>query len=96
MDSFLTPSTEYETHTSIKNSRFIAACASVKGRLQAKEFITARARLHPDANHHCWAIVAGAPWDVHLQDQSDDGEPRGSAGKHWLSVLSHSEFGHYV
>jgi len=76
MDSFLTPSTEYETHTSIKNSRFIAACASVKGRLQAKEFITARARLHPDAN--------------------DDREPRVSTGKHRLSVLSHSEFGHYV
>lgn len=96
MDSFLTPSHVFDTQTTIKNSRFIAACSPVIGKAQAKAFIAARASQYPDANHHCWAMVAGPPWDVHQQDQSDDGEPRGSAGKPMLNVLTHSEFGQIV
>ncbi len=96
MDSFLTPTRVFETRTTIKNSRFIAACAPAVGREQAKAFIAARASLNSDANHHCWAMVAGQPQDVYQHDQSDDGEPRGSAGKPMLNVLTHSEFGQIV
>ncbi len=96
MDSFLTPSGVIDNQTTIKNSRFIAACSPVVGKDEARAFIASRASLNPDANHHCWAMVAGPPWDVHQHDQSDDGEPRGSAGKPMLNVLTHSEFGQIV
>ncbi|MFK7992842.1 MAG: YigZ family protein [Granulosicoccus sp.] len=93
MDSFLTPCAKFEAEISIKRSRFIAACAPVASKDQAKEFLWRRQKAYPEANHHCWAMVAGAPRDEHQQDQSDDGEPRGTAGKPMLVVLRHAEIG---
>jgi len=50
----------------------------------------------PDANHHCWAIILGSPDASHGQDQSDDGEPKNTAGKPMLNVLQHSGLGHVM
>ena len=41
-------------------------------------------------------MIAGLPTDVYQHDQSDDGEPKGTAGKPMLNVLQHSDLGNIV
>lgn len=47
----------------------------------------------PDATHHCWAYVIGAPGSTDRVGMSDDGEPHGTAGRPMLTVLLHSGIG---
>ena len=76
----------------IKNSRFICHLGPAPNREHAfREIETIRAQ-HPKANHVCWAYIAGPPSGT-AKDQSDDGEPRGTAGKPMLNILEHSGFG---
>ena len=96
MDRFLVPDTTYRCEIEIKRSRFITSIGNVDGRSEAKQFVQAVRSEFPDANHHCWAMVAGRPDDVYQQDQSDDGEPKGTAGKPMLNVLQHSGLGNTV
>lgn len=93
MDSYLAPAHRQQFELEIKRSRFITSVGCVADKPTAKAFIQSVRATFPDANHHCWAIVAGQPDDVYLQDQSDDGEPKGTAGKPMLNVLQHSELG---
>lgn len=96
MDNFLTPSHKQQFENEIKRSRFIASLGNVENKQAAKQFIASlRVEFH-DASHHCWAMVAGRPDDIHQHDQSDDGEPKGTAGKPMLNVLQHSGFGNIV
>lgn len=48
---------------------------------------------HSDANHNCWAFVAGAPNDPSNWGMNDDGEPKGCAGKPMFNVIHHSNIG---
>lgn len=96
MDRFPTPDGTQQSELIIKRSRFITSVGSVIGRQAARGFIDQCRERWPDANHHCWAMVAGTPDDIWLQDQSDDGEPRGTAGKPMLNVLQHAGLGHVV
>ena len=96
MDSYLTPSHQQDFELGIKRSRFITSINNIENREQAKEFIQSIKLQYPDANHHCWAFIAGRPDDVYGQDQSDDGEPKGTAGKPMLNVLQHSGLGNIV
>ena len=50
----------------------------------------------PDAHHHCWAFVAGPPGSTGETGASDDGEPRGTAGRPMLVALLHSGVGDVV
>ena len=93
MDYFLSPTEPQRFDLIIKKSQFITQVCRTKGRAEAKQFIQSVREKFPDANHHCWAFVAGNPDNVHLWDQSDDGEPKGTAGKPMLNVLQHSDFG---
>ncbi|TYL48239.1 YigZ family protein [Marinomonas sp. IMCC 4694] len=93
MDYYLSPTHTQRFDLEIKNSQFITHVCRTKGRDKAKAFIEEMRQRYPDANHHCWAFVAGVPNNVHLWDQSDDGEPKGTAGKPMLNVLQHSDFG---
>lgn len=93
MDYYLSPTHTQRFDLEIKNSQFITTVSRTQGRDAAKAFINQIRTRYPDANHHCWAFVAGAPNNVHLWDQSDDGEPKGTAGKPMLNVLQHSDFG---
>jgi len=96
MDSYLAPSKQQQFELEIKRSRFMTTIACVDDKPAAKLLIQSIRDTYPDANHHCWAMVAGVPDDVYQQDQSDDGEPKGTAGKPMLNVLLHSNLGNTV
>ncbi len=71
----------------INRSRFICYLAPCQSREQAKAFIEKIQTLHPQATHHCYAFLTGAPDDSQGYGFSDDGEPTGTAGRPMLSVL---------
>lgn len=93
MDYFLSPTESQRFDLIIKKSQFITQVCRINGKAEAKQFIHSVRDKFPDANHHCWAFIGGHPNNVHLWDQSDDGEPKGTAGKPMLNVLQHSDFG---
>ncbi|MFK3619987.1 YigZ family protein [Pasteurella multocida] len=77
----------------IKKSRFITYLQHVENLTQAKAFWQQIKSQHPQARHHCWATIAGAPNDSQQFGFSDDGEPTGTAGKPMLSALQGSKIG---
>jgi len=93
LDEYPAPAAEQSFELEIKRSRFVTSVVPVSGRDAARASLDIIRQRWPDANHHCWAMVAGRPDDVFQQDQSDDGEPRGTAGKPMLNVLLHSGLG---
>lgn len=92
-ESYLRPARQHAVTLEIKRSLFICQAAPTAGQEAANEFIAQVRSRYPDANHHCWCYVAGAPGDYNLWNCSDDGEPRGTAGKPMLNVLTHSALG---
>jgi len=91
--SYYIPKRQQRFETSIKRSRFITSIAPIDSREKAKHFLNDVRTEFPDANHHCWAHILNDPKASHGQDQSDDGEPKGTAGKPMLNVLQHSGLG---
>lgn len=81
------------TQTLVRKSRFLAQTARIAGREEALAFVEEIRKAHPDATHNCWAFVAGAPGDSAQVGSSDDGEPRGTAGRPMLTVLLHCGIG---
>ncbi|USS93613.1 YigZ family protein [Fructilactobacillus ixorae] len=74
------------THTlEIKKSKFIANVARVQSEAAAAHFLTRIQTEHKKATHNCFAYLLGA--DDHVQRESDNGEPRGTAGVPILEVL---------
>ena len=84
---------ELELTLTIKNSRFIANLRHADGRDECDIHLNDMRRKYPDANHHCWAVVAAAPANSTYWGLSDAGEPSGTAGKPMLQVLSHCGIG---
>lgn len=93
MDSWLIPAVSVSVTEEIKKSRFITLLAHTDGVAAAKAFVDSTRAAHPDARHHCWAWVAGAPDDSQQLGFSDDGEPAGTAGKPMLAQLMGSGVG---
>jgi len=93
MDRYPAPASRQRFELDIKRSRFITTVIPVTDKPTALAAIQTVRDEYPDANHHCWAMVASMPNDVYHQDQSDDGEPKGTAGKPMLNVLQHSGLG---
>ncbi|MFT5894544.1 MAG: putative YigZ family protein, partial [bacterium] len=96
MDRYFKPTAQQRSELEIKRSRFITTIIPVLDKRSGLLAIDVIRQEFPDANHHCWAMIAAAPDDVYHQDQSDDGEPKGTAGKPMLNVLSHSGLGNVV
>lgn len=96
MDRFNVPSSKQRFELEIKRSRFITTVVPVTSKTEALAAIESLRAEFPDANHHCWAMVADSPKNVYHQDQSDDGEPKGTAGKPMLNVLLHSDLGNIL
>ncbi len=90
------PAERHRLEQSIDRSRFICTLAPATTLEDAQRVVRAVAEEMPDANHHCWAILVGAPGSTSGIGSSDDGEPRGTAGRPMLVALLHSGIGDVV
>jgi len=93
-DQFDVPARRAQAELLIKRSRFIATVDFVADRAAFGKLLDRQRADYPDAGHHCWAYVAGVPGGLRAADKSDDGEPRGTAGRPMLNVLEHSGVGY--
>ncbi|WP_237388177.1 IMPACT family protein [Xenorhabdus sp. Sc-CR9] len=93
MKPYLIPAASVSFTEEIKKSRFITLLEHTNGVDEAKLFIQSIKEQYPDARHHCWAFVAGAPDDSQQLGFSDDGEPTGTAGKPMIYQLIGSDLG---
>jgi uncharacterized YigZ family protein len=80
----------------IKKSRFLTFIYPALGKEEAMRIVAEIKMQHKDARHHCWAYIGGNPKDSVNMGCSDDGEPKGTAGKPMLSVLLGSHVGELV
>lgn len=76
---------DHEEQMEIKKSRFIIYLHRTESEADAKAFLTAIRRLHPDATHHCYAFIIGEHNEI--KRSNDDGEPAGTAGVPMLECL---------
>jgi len=77
----------------IKKSRFITYLSHVDSKQAALDYLQSIKNLHVDARHHCWAYIASSPKNSVLMGCSDDGEPKGTAGKPMMALLQGSNVG---
>lgn len=77
----------------IQRSRFIASLGHTPDTDRARAFIQRIQQEFPEATHNCWAFAVGPPEDTAHVGYSDDGEPRGTAGRPMLTVLLHGGVG---
>ncbi|MFM2482320.1 YigZ family protein [Celerinatantimonas sp. YJH-8] len=92
--AFEIPVASVSCEQTLKKSRFITQLGYVADREQASQWIEQMKQQYPDARHHCWAFIAGAPDDTQVLGFSDDGEPSGTAGKPILAQLQGSGLGY--
>ena len=83
----------HRAEETVRRSRFIVTMARVSSPEEAKAFIERIREEHAGATHNCWAYNAGAPGDTAQVGASDDGEPKGTAGRPMLAALLHSDVG---
>ena len=87
------PAGTHRVESSVKRSRFIATAARAADPDAAHALVDRVRGEMPDATHHCWAFVAGAPGSTAQIGMSDDGEPHGTAGRPMLNALLHAGIG---
>lgn len=89
------PAGEHWVTTEVKRSRFLAAGHYAPSVEEAQAFLARCKEMYPDASHHCPAYRVGYGGEV-TEWSSDDGEPRGTAGRPMLSVLQGHDIGDVV
>jgi uncharacterized YigZ family protein len=93
MASYRIPAKPCHSEIEIKRSQFLGFAAHTPNLQAAKNFIQSLKDSYPDARHHCYGFMAGAPWDSNLYGFSDDNEPSGTAGMPIFSHLKHNNIG---
>lgn len=68
-----------------KGSKFLGFVYPIKTEDEGKEIVKQLKKEHPQANHHCWAMVLGAGKE--FQKSTDDREPANTAGKPILRAI---------
>src|ERR1700744_5164157 len=68
-----------------RGSKFLSFSYPVSTAAEVKQKLQALRKLHPKANHHCYAYRLGT--DGTQYRAVDDGEPAGSAGKPILGQI---------
>lgn len=87
------PKGPFRIEKKISKSRFIASCDHVTSTGEAKAFHDRIRQEFSNATHNCFAFVAGPAGSSIDNGMSDDGEPKGTAGRPMLSTLVHSGVG---
>lgn len=77
----------------VTRSRFICYLYPCQDASEVKGYVKRLQLEHPQASHHCYAFLAGAPSDSQKYGFSDDGEPSGTAGRPMLSALQGGDIG---
>ena len=75
-----------EVRLEIKRSEFICVIKHAESESEAKDFISARKKLHSLATHNCYAYRVSDCGTERVR-YSDDGEPQGTAGLPMLEVF---------
>lgn len=88
-DSYFTITQASEALLKEKGSKFLAFAFPVSSEANIKEQLIALKKLHPSANHHCYAWRLGP--DKTAFRSNDDGEPSNSAGKPILSQIQSND-----
>ncbi|WP_394215408.1 IMPACT family protein [Brachybacterium vulturis] len=82
---------DVETELVEKKSRFLTRLHRVQDVAQADALLRSARTQHPDARHHCTALVLDETADrAEMHRSSDDGEPSGTAGMPMLQSLLHA------
>lgn len=92
----LPPGGFHRTEETIKRSRFIVTVGRAASPEAAHAFVDRIRAEHAQATHNCWAFNAGAPGSTAQVGASDDGEPKGTAGRPMLTTILHSGVGEVV
>lgn len=77
---------DIENTIEIKKSKFITYLHRTDNEEEAKEYLKQIKKAHPNANHHCTAMIIG-----NIVRSNDDGEPSQTAGHPMLDVLMHHD-----
>jgi uncharacterized YigZ family protein len=77
---------DIENTIEIKKSKFITYLHRTSDEEEAKEYIRQIKKMHPNATHHCTAMIIGS-----IMRSNDDGEPSQTAGHPMLNVLMQKE-----
>ena len=73
----------------IRRSRFIGDSVPVESRDRAETIVSNRRQQHPNASHVVYAYAIGGDKDQQF-GMSDDGEPKGTAGRPIMEILKGS------
>jgi len=87
------PAATHRVEQEVSRSRFITTIARASTAEDAVAFIRAVGEEFRNATHNCWAYLVGPPGDTSRIGMSDDGEPRGTAGRPMLNALMHAGIG---
>lgn len=90
MTGYLTLAGPATGELEIRRSRFLTFLLPVRSEAEARTAVAEVRGSHPQARHHCTAMVIGPGGSAgpRLQRSSDDGEPSGTAGAPMLEVLT--------
>lgn len=80
----LTEGSFYRSEIIIKKSRFITSVGHTQGAEASEAFLEKIRREFSDARHNCYAFNAGRGGETAFAGYSDDGEPKGTAGRPML------------
>ncbi len=73
----------------VKKSRFISQCFYIESDKEAKAIVSSLWKEHKDARHVVYGFIYGAK-NSQTMGMTDDGEPKGTAGRPVLQVLKGS------
>lgn len=85
----LIPDGSGRCETAAKNSRFIGYAVPVSGVEEARAAIDDVRKHHPGCSHVVYAFIVGGE-SREISGMSDDGEPKGTAGRPVMDVLKGS------